>query len=263
VPSGLQRKSPAQRGALATHSLLARRFVGVTAIDIDVGRAHIAASHWAVPFKFLQALALLGWTIGRNVRIDTRWATTNAAEIRRHAASAAGGQTGNTATTLAKPRRNGRACGWQNLCSAICDVGSLVGNKTLSRHRRITESNPNQTIGSIHATCLSALVTDRAMEACYHPSIAELELKSGHSSLVQLSHARFEEAGLRAIMRAPIAAAIFLIFCVSVQAQTLTECGKSDGYAYYFVGGVVPADKGGWQRDGIPGGRIILNYIKW
>ena len=35
---------------------------------------------------FLQALALLDWTIGRNVRIDTRWATTNAAEIRRHAA---------------------------------------------------------------------------------------------------------------------------------------------------------------------------------
>ena len=38
---------------------------------------------------FLQALALLGWTIGRNVRIDTRWATTNAAEIRRHAAELA------------------------------------------------------------------------------------------------------------------------------------------------------------------------------
>jgi putative tryptophan/tyrosine transport system substrate-binding protein len=36
---------------------------------------------------FLQALALLGWTIGRNVRIDIRWAATvNAAEIRRHAA---------------------------------------------------------------------------------------------------------------------------------------------------------------------------------
>jgi putative tryptophan/tyrosine transport system substrate-binding protein len=35
---------------------------------------------------FLQALALLGGTIGRNVRIDTRWATTNAADIRRHAA---------------------------------------------------------------------------------------------------------------------------------------------------------------------------------
>ena len=38
---------------------------------------------------FLQALALLGWTIGRNVRIDTRWATANAVEIRRHAAELA------------------------------------------------------------------------------------------------------------------------------------------------------------------------------
>lgn len=35
---------------------------------------------------FQQALALLGWTTGRNVRIDTRWTTANAAEIRRHAA---------------------------------------------------------------------------------------------------------------------------------------------------------------------------------
>jgi putative ABC transport system substrate-binding protein len=38
---------------------------------------------------FLQGLALLGWTIGRNVRIDTRWATANAAEIRKHAAELA------------------------------------------------------------------------------------------------------------------------------------------------------------------------------
>ena len=38
---------------------------------------------------FLQALALLGWTIGRNVRIDTRWAGANAADIRRHAAELA------------------------------------------------------------------------------------------------------------------------------------------------------------------------------
>ena len=35
---------------------------------------------------FLQGLAQLGWTDGRNVRIDTRWATANAADIRRHAA---------------------------------------------------------------------------------------------------------------------------------------------------------------------------------
>ena len=38
---------------------------------------------------FLQALALLGWTIGRNVRIDMHRATTNAVEIRRHAAELA------------------------------------------------------------------------------------------------------------------------------------------------------------------------------
>jgi ABC-type uncharacterized transport system substrate-binding protein len=38
---------------------------------------------------FQQALALLGWTIGRNVRIDTRWGTTGAAEIRRQAAELA------------------------------------------------------------------------------------------------------------------------------------------------------------------------------
>jgi putative ABC transport system substrate-binding protein len=35
---------------------------------------------------FLQALALSGWTIGHNVRIDTHWATVDAANIRKHAA---------------------------------------------------------------------------------------------------------------------------------------------------------------------------------
>jgi putative ABC transport system substrate-binding protein len=34
---------------------------------------------------FLQALALLGWTIGRNMRIDIHWATASADEIRKHA----------------------------------------------------------------------------------------------------------------------------------------------------------------------------------
>ena len=36
--------------------------------------------------SFLQAMELLGWTLGRNMLIDTRWGTANAAEIRRHAA---------------------------------------------------------------------------------------------------------------------------------------------------------------------------------
>jgi putative ABC transport system substrate-binding protein len=56
------------------------RRIGVlqpAAADDPVFQARLAA--------FYQGLALLGWSIGRNVRIDTRWATTNAAEIRRHA----------------------------------------------------------------------------------------------------------------------------------------------------------------------------------
>ena len=49
--------------------------------DDQIWQARLAAFH--------QGLALLGWTIGRNVRIDTRWATTSIADIRRHAAELA------------------------------------------------------------------------------------------------------------------------------------------------------------------------------
>src|SRR6188472_2034829 len=38
---------------------------------------------------FLQGLQQLSWTDGRNVRVDTRWATTNPDDIRRHAAELA------------------------------------------------------------------------------------------------------------------------------------------------------------------------------
>jgi putative tryptophan/tyrosine transport system substrate-binding protein len=38
---------------------------------------------------FLQTLALSGWTIGRNLRIDIRWAGINADDIRKHAAELA------------------------------------------------------------------------------------------------------------------------------------------------------------------------------
>jgi len=56
------------------------RRVGVinpfAANDLE-GQARIAA--------FLQGLQELGWSVGRNVRIDIRWTTANTAEIRRHA----------------------------------------------------------------------------------------------------------------------------------------------------------------------------------
>lgn len=38
---------------------------------------------------FLQGLQQSGWSIGQNVRVDTRWATSNAAAIRKHAAELA------------------------------------------------------------------------------------------------------------------------------------------------------------------------------
>src|SRR5262249_5832376 len=38
---------------------------------------------------FLQALVPLGWTIGHNLRIDTRWASSNASAIRKQASELA------------------------------------------------------------------------------------------------------------------------------------------------------------------------------
>jgi ABC-type uncharacterized transport system substrate-binding protein len=74
-------------GAAASWPLAARaqrgdqvRRIGVlapAAANDPVWQARIGA--------FQQALALLGWIIGRNVQIDTRWATTDAAAIRREA----------------------------------------------------------------------------------------------------------------------------------------------------------------------------------
>src|SRR5262245_62074633 len=53
-----------------------------TAANDPLGQARIAA--------FLHGLQQLGWTDGRNVRIDTRWSGGNADEIRKHAAELVG-----------------------------------------------------------------------------------------------------------------------------------------------------------------------------
>jgi putative ABC transport system substrate-binding protein len=60
------------------------RRIGVlmaSAADDSESQGRIAA--------FLQGLQQLGWTDGRNVRIDTRWATTDPDDLRRHAAELA------------------------------------------------------------------------------------------------------------------------------------------------------------------------------
>ncbi len=69
---------------VAARSQQSERRIGVllpAVADDRVWQARVEA--------FLQALARLGWTIGRNVSIDARWATPNAAEIRKHAAELA------------------------------------------------------------------------------------------------------------------------------------------------------------------------------
>jgi putative ABC transport system substrate-binding protein len=78
-------------GATAAWPLAARaqqgervRRIGVliaSTADDPEAQARIAA--------FAEALSQLGWTDGRNVRIDVRWATTNADGLRRHAAELA------------------------------------------------------------------------------------------------------------------------------------------------------------------------------
>ena len=65
------------------------------------------------------------------------------------------------------------------------------------------------------------------------------------------------------VERTAAAAAILSMPCADASAQsrvqTVKECGRSAGYAYYFSGGRVPADKSGMKQDGVDGGRIILN----
>jgi putative tryptophan/tyrosine transport system substrate-binding protein len=58
-------------------------------VGILVAAASDDAEFQARVGAFLQGLQQLGWSIGRNVRIDARGATANASDIRRHAAELA------------------------------------------------------------------------------------------------------------------------------------------------------------------------------
>ena len=58
----------------------------VRRIGVLMGQAEDDPEAQARVAAFQQSLQRLGWSDGRNVRIDTRWATTNADDLRRHAA---------------------------------------------------------------------------------------------------------------------------------------------------------------------------------
>ena len=102
---------------LAAHAQQSERVrrIGVlmaSAADDSENQARMAA--------FLQSLAQSGWIDGRNVRIDTRWATTNADDLRRHASElaalapdvilAASGTS--TVAPLLHATRTCRSCSW-------------------------------------------------------------------------------------------------------------------------------------------------------
>jgi putative ABC transport system substrate-binding protein len=74
-------------GSAAAWPVVARAQQGeqVRRIGVLLPAAADDAEFQACVGAFLQALALLGWSIDRNVRIDIRWATANAADIRRNA----------------------------------------------------------------------------------------------------------------------------------------------------------------------------------
>jgi len=75
-------------GAAAAWPIAARAQQGerMRRIGVLVPAAANDAEWQARLMAFGQGLAHLGWTVGRNVQIDMRWATTNPAEILRHAA---------------------------------------------------------------------------------------------------------------------------------------------------------------------------------
>jgi putative ABC transport system substrate-binding protein len=55
-------------------------------VGVLVAAARDDPEYQARNAAFLQSLQQLGWADGRNMRIDTRWATTNSDDVRRHAA---------------------------------------------------------------------------------------------------------------------------------------------------------------------------------
>jgi putative tryptophan/tyrosine transport system substrate-binding protein len=73
-------------GGAATWPLVARAQLGERMRRVGVIAPANNQPSQARYAAFIQELQQLGWTEGRNLRIDARWSAGNAAEIRRHAA---------------------------------------------------------------------------------------------------------------------------------------------------------------------------------
>ena len=76
-------------GAAAAWPLAARAQQTIRRIGMLLPAAADDAEFQTRVGAFLEGLQQSGWTIGQNVQIDSRWATTNVVEIRRHAAELA------------------------------------------------------------------------------------------------------------------------------------------------------------------------------
>jgi putative tryptophan/tyrosine transport system substrate-binding protein len=74
-------------GGAATWPVAARAQQGerVRRIGMLMGQAANDPEGQTRIIAFAQGLALLGWTFGQNVRIDTRWGAGNADDIRKYA----------------------------------------------------------------------------------------------------------------------------------------------------------------------------------
>jgi putative tryptophan/tyrosine transport system substrate-binding protein len=76
-------------GAAATWPLAARAQERVKRVGVLLPGSADNPEYQARLAAFHQGLAVLGWTIGRNVHFETRWATSNAAALHKHAAELA------------------------------------------------------------------------------------------------------------------------------------------------------------------------------
>ena len=120
-------------GAAAAWPLAARaqqaermRRIGVlmnVAADDPEGQARIAA--------FLQGLQQLGWTDGRNVRIDYRWAAGDAGRFRRYAAELRRARAGRH-FGLGHPKRSSIAAGDPHRADRV-RAGRRPGRRRLRR----------------------------------------------------------------------------------------------------------------------------------